>query len=32
MKIESHCIFPTSDIVKTVNFYERKMGFKAVQK
>ncbi|WP_427107636.1 hypothetical protein [Lysinibacillus xylanilyticus] len=29
--LESHCIFPTSDIVKTANFYERKMGFKAVQ-
>lgn len=29
--IASHCIFPTSDIVKTADFYERKMGFKAVQ-
>lgn len=28
--IESHCIFPTSDIVKTATFYEQKMGFKAV--
>ncbi len=29
--LESHCIFPTPDIVKTANFYEQKMGFKAVQ-
>ncbi|WP_274307064.1 VOC family protein [Solibacillus daqui] len=29
--LESHCIFPTSDIVETANFYEQKMGFKAVQ-
>ncbi|MFJ7973745.1 VOC family protein [Psychrobacillus sp. NPDC096389] len=29
--IASHCIFPTSDIVKTADFYERKLGFKAVQ-
>lgn len=28
--IESHCIFPTKDIIKTANFYEQKMGFKAV--
>lgn len=28
--IESHCIFPTLDIKKTADFYERKMGFKAV--
>ncbi|WP_066052106.1 VOC family protein [Robertmurraya korlensis] len=28
--IESHCIFPTHDIIKTANFYEQKMGFKAV--
>lgn len=29
--IESHCIFPTPDIIKTANFYEQIMGFKAVQ-
>ncbi|MEH7456608.1 glyoxalase [Bacillus pseudomycoides] len=29
--IGSHCIFPTPDIIKTANFYEQKMGFKAVQ-
>ncbi|WP_368505148.1 VOC family protein [Alkalihalophilus sp. As8PL] len=28
--IESHCIFPTQNIIKTANFYEEKMGFKAV--
>ncbi|MGG4470009.1 VOC family protein [Paenibacillus alvei] len=28
--IESHCIFPSQDILKTANFYEQKMGFKAV--
>ncbi|MDL4842400.1 VOC family protein [Aquibacillus rhizosphaerae] len=28
--IESHCIFPTQDIIKTANFYEHKMGFTAV--
>lgn len=28
--IESHCIFPTPDIIKTANFYEQKMGFRAV--
>ncbi|MDL4839883.1 VOC family protein [Aquibacillus rhizosphaerae] len=28
--IESHCIFPTQDIIKTANFYEQKMGFTAV--
>lgn len=28
--IESHCIFPSEDIIKTANFYEQKMGFKAV--
>ncbi|WP_062050461.1 VOC family protein [Bacillus sp. JCM 19034] len=28
--IESHCIFPTQDIIKTANFYEQKMGFRAV--
>jgi len=26
----SHCIFPSQDIINTANFYERKMGFKAV--
>lgn len=29
--LESHCIFPTSDILKTAEFYEQKMGFKAVR-
>ncbi|WP_256943745.1 hypothetical protein [Bacillus sp. K2I17] len=29
--IEPHCIFPAPDIIKTANFYEQKMGFKAVQ-
>lgn len=29
--LESHCIFPTSDIIRTTNFYEQKLGFKAVQ-
>lgn len=29
--LESHCVFPTPDIIKTANFYEQKMGFKAVQ-
>lgn len=28
--IESHCIFPTQDIIKTAKFYEQKMGFTAV--
>ncbi|WP_331456859.1 glyoxalase [Bacillus sp. CHD6a] len=28
--IESHCIFPSHDILKTAGFYEQKMGFKAV--
>ena len=28
--LASHCIFPTSDIIKTAEFYEQKMGFKAV--
>ncbi|MCT1904975.1 VOC family protein [Oceanobacillus sojae] len=28
--IESHCIFPTKDIIKTANYYEQKMGFKAI--
>ena len=27
----SHCVFPTPDIIKTANFYEQKMRFKAVQ-
>ena len=26
----SHCVFPTPDIIKTSDFYERVMGFKAV--
>ncbi|MFB5761858.1 VOC family protein [Paenibacillus medicaginis] len=25
----SHCVFPTPDIIRTSNFYEQKMGFKA---
>jgi hypothetical protein len=29
--IESHCVFPTLDIIKTADFYEQMMGFKAVQ-
>ena len=29
--LESHCVFPTSDIIKTADFYEQKMGFKAVR-
>ncbi|RCW76866.1 VOC family protein [Saliterribacillus persicus] len=28
--IDSHCIFPTPDIIQTANFYEHKIGFKAV--
>ncbi|WP_042473634.1 VOC family protein [Bacillus ndiopicus] len=28
--IASHCIFPTLDIIRTADFYEQKMGFKAV--
>ncbi len=28
--LQSHCIFPSQDIIKTANFYEQKMGFKAV--
>ncbi|MBP3951798.1 VOC family protein [Bacillus suaedae] len=28
--LESHCIFPTQNIRRTANFYEHKMGFKAV--
>ncbi|MFS1515755.1 VOC family protein [Bacillus sp. SCS-151] len=26
--LESHCIFPTKNIMKTANFYEEKMGFR----
>lgn len=26
----SHCVFPTPDLIKTANFYEQKMRFKAV--
>ncbi|WP_232225611.1 hypothetical protein [Oceanobacillus manasiensis] len=26
----SHCIFPTSNIIETADFYEQWMGFKAV--
>ncbi|CAM4133512.1 VOC family protein [Lederbergia lenta] len=29
--LESHCVFPTPDIIKTANFYEQKMGFNVVQ-
>ena len=29
--LESHCVFPTLDIIKTAEFYEQKMGFKAVR-
>jgi catechol 2,3-dioxygenase-like lactoylglutathione lyase family enzyme len=29
--IESHCVFPTLDIIKTADFYEQMMGFKAVK-
>ncbi|URN96890.1 MAG: glyoxalase [Candidatus Pristimantibacillus lignocellulolyticus] len=29
--LQSHCIFPTPEIIKTADFYEQKMGFKAVQ-
>lgn len=29
--IESHSVFPSSNIVKTAQFYEQKMGFRAVQ-
>ncbi|WP_442954356.1 VOC family protein [Paenibacillus sp. MMS18-CY102] len=28
--LESHCVFPTPDIIKTANFYEQIMGFRAV--
>lgn len=27
---ESHCVFPTPDILKTAKFYEEKLGFKVV--
>lgn len=26
----SHCVFPTPDIIRTSNYYEMAMGFKAV--
>lgn len=29
--LESHCIFPATDIIKTAKFYESKLGFKAVR-
>lgn len=29
--LESHCIFPTPNILKTASFYEQKMGFKSVR-
>jgi catechol 2,3-dioxygenase-like lactoylglutathione lyase family enzyme len=29
--LESHCVFPTPDIIKTSNFYEQMMGFRAVK-
>lgn len=29
--LASHCIFPTPDIVKTSDYYEKVMGFRAVQ-
>lgn len=28
--IMSHCIFPTPDIIRTAEFYEQKMGFRAI--
>ncbi|WEG17356.1 glyoxalase [Alkalihalophilus pseudofirmus] len=28
--LRSHCVFPTPNIIKTANYYEQKMGFKAV--
>lgn len=28
--LKSHCVFPTPDIIRTAEFYEQKMGFKAV--
>lgn len=30
MLLMSHCVFPTPDILRTANFYEQQMGFKAV--
>lgn len=27
----SHCVFPTPDILKTAEYYEKVMGFKAVE-
>jgi len=29
--LESHCVFPTPDMLKTAAFYEQKMGFTVVQ-
>lgn len=29
--LQSHCVFPTPNIIKTANFYEQKLGFKAVR-
>ena len=29
--LESHCVFPTPDIIKTANFYEQMMGFRVVK-
>jgi hypothetical protein len=29
--IESHRVFPTLDIIKTADFYEQMMGFKAIR-
>jgi catechol 2,3-dioxygenase-like lactoylglutathione lyase family enzyme len=31
MLFASHCVFPTSDILKTSEYYERVLGFKAVK-
>ena len=28
--LDSHCVFPTKDIEKTAEFYQSKLGFKAV--
>jgi hypothetical protein len=28
--LESHCVFPTPDIIRTANFYKQKMGYEAV--
>ncbi|MFL0269404.1 VOC family protein [Candidatus Clostridium radicumherbarum] len=30
MLLMSHCVFPTPDIIRTSNYYEKVMGFKAV--